>query len=151
VIVRVVPVVPAVRVVVGAAGVLVAAYGALLALTRQEPGQLVEVAVWLAAGVLVHDVLLSGALLVAGLAGRRLVPPVWRTPATVALVVWGSVTLVAVPVLGRFGARTDNPTLLDRPYAVSWLVLLVATVAVVVVVGLVRRRPAPTPTARRAD
>ena len=139
------------RVVLGTAGVLVAAYGALLALTRQETGQLVEVAVWLAAGVLVHDVLLSGALLLAGLAGRRLLPAPWRTPATVALVVWGSLTLVAVPVLGRFGARTDNPTLLDRPYAASWLVLLVATVSVVVVVGLVRRRSATTSTARRAD
>ncbi|WP_107765363.1 hypothetical protein [Nocardioides terrigena] len=139
------------RVLLGTAGALVAAYGAFLALTRQETGQLVEVAVWLAAGVLVHDVLLSGALLLAGLAGRRLVPPSWRTPATVALVVWGSLTLVAVPVLGRFGARADNPTLLDRPYAASWLVLLVATVTVVVLVGLVRRRSATASTGRRAD
>lgn len=139
------------RVVLGATGVLAAAYGVLLALTRQETGQLVEVAVWLAAGVLVHDVLLSGALLLAGLAGRRFVPPPWRTPATVALVVWGSLTLVAVPVIGRFGARPDNPTLLDRPYALSWVVLLVVTVSVVVLVGLVRRRSTPTPSSRRAD
>ena len=33
------------------------------------------------------------------------------------------VTLVAVPVLGRFGARADNPTLLDRDYVAGWLVL----------------------------
>ena len=45
-----------------------------------------------------------------------------RAPAAVALVVLGSVTLLAVPVLGRFGARPDNPTLLDRDYSAGWLV-----------------------------
>jgi hypothetical protein len=35
--------------------------------------------------------------------------------------------VVAVPVLGRFGARPDNPTLLDRPYVLGWLVLAALT------------------------
>ena len=34
------------------------------------------------------------------------------------------VTLVGVPELGRFGARADNPTLLDRPYWLGWSVLV---------------------------
>ena len=28
--------------------------------------------------------------------------------------------LWAIPVLGRFGARHDNPTLLDRNYVAGW-------------------------------
>ena len=52
----------------------------------------------------------------------------------------GSVTLLAVPVLGRFGARADNPTLLDRDYIAGWLVLA-GLVAVGVAAGtLVRSR-----------
>jgi hypothetical protein len=55
-------------------------------------------------------------------------------------VVWGSVTVLAVPVLGRFGARDDNPTLLDRPYFVTWLVGCAVTVLLVGVTGAVRRQ-----------
>ena len=135
------------RFALGALGALVMGYGAVLALTRQDLGQLVEVTVWLAVGVLVHDGLLSVGLLVAGLAGRRLLPAAWRAPATVALVVWGTLTIVAVPVLGRFGARADNPTLLDRPYLASWLVLLGVTVAAVVVAGTIRSRTTDGPLA----
>ncbi|HXH78442.1 hypothetical protein [Nocardioides sp.] len=135
------------RFALGALGALVMGYGAVLALTRQDLGQLAEVTVWLAVGVLVHDGLLSAGLLVAGYAGRRLLPAAWRAPAAVALVVWGTLTVVAIPVLGRFGARADNPTLLDRPYLASWLVLLCVTVAAVVVAGTIRSRTTDGPPA----
>jgi hypothetical protein len=139
------------RLAVGGLGGLLMAYGALLAVTRQDPGQLVEVVVWLAAGVAIHDGLLSGLLLLTGLAGRRLLPDAWRGPATVALVVWGSLTIAVVPVLGRFGARPDNPTLLDRPYAAAWSVLLVATVLAVVLAGAWRARRLRHRSTREAD
>ena len=52
-------------------------------------------------------------------------------------------TTVPHPVLGRFGARADNPTLLDRDYLAGWLVLA-ALVAVGVAAGtLVRSRGVP--------
>ena len=54
----------------------------------------------------------------------------------------GSVTLLAVPVLGRFGARPDNPTLLDRDYALGWVVLAVLTIAGVAVATYVGARDA---------
>lgn len=130
----------AARWLLGGLGVLLGTYGAWLALTRQDAGQLVEIAVWLAAGVVLHDVVVAG-VVVAGVAlGRRVLPAPWQAPATLALVVWGGVTLMAVPVLGRFGARPDNPTLLDRPYLGAWAALSVVTVVVVAVAGLVRAR-----------
>lgn len=130
----------AARWLVGGLGVALGAYGAWLALTRQDSGQLVEIAVWLAAAVVLHDVVVAG-VVVAGVAlGRRVLPVPWRAPATLALVVWGGVTLMAVPVLGRFGARPDNPTLLDRPYLGAWAALSVVAVVVVAVAGLVRAR-----------
>ena len=134
------------RVALGAVGLVLGCYGGWLLLTRQDVAQLVDVGVWLVAGVVVHDVLLSAAVVVGGVLLARLVPPTWRAPATAGLVVLGTVTLAAVPVLGRFGARSDNPTLLDRDYVAGWLVLaaLVAGAVVVgaVVAGLARRRRA---------
>ena len=55
-----------------------------------------------------------------------------------------TVTLATVPVLGRFGALPDNPTLLDRPYLAGWSVLagLVAAGVVAATVARARRRRA---------
>ncbi|TGN62948.1 hypothetical protein EXE59_02535 [Nocardioides eburneiflavus] len=130
----------AARWLIGGLGVVLGAYGAWLALTRQDAGQLVEIAVWLAAGVVLHDVVVAGVVLAVVALARRVLPEPWHAPATLGLVVWGGVTLMAVPVLGRFGARPDNPTLLDRPYLGAWAALTVASVLVVAVAGLVRAR-----------
>lgn len=130
------------RLLIGAGGLVVALYGALLLLTRQDPGQWLEVAIWLGAGVLLHDVVISGLLVGAGLAASRLLPLAWRAPAAIALVVWGGLSVVAVPVLTRAGARTDNSTLLDRPYLATWSTISAIVVLLVAVTGFVRsRRP----------
>lgn len=124
----------------GGAGVLLAGYGVLLAVTRQEPVQLVEIGAWLAGGVLLHDVVLTGLVLAVTALAARLLPRPWHAPAVVGLVVWGSVSLVAVPVIGRFGASPDNPTLLDRPYTATWLAGTVLVALAVAVAGWVRSR-----------
>lgn len=130
----------ALRWLLGALGASLVAYGAWLVLTRQDAGQLLEIAVWLGAGVVLHDVVVAGVVLGGVAVGRRVLPLPWRVPATLALVVWGGVTVMAVPVLGRFGARPDNPTLLDRPYLGTWAALTVLTVVVVAVTGWLRAR-----------
>lgn len=133
----------AARWVLGGLGVVLGAYGAWLALTRQDADQLVEVAGWLAAGVVLHDVVLAGVLLAGVGLGRRVLPRPWQAPATLALVVWGGVTLMAIPVLGRFGARPDNPTLLDRPYLAAWAASSALAVVAVALAGIVRARRGP--------
>ncbi|RYB90142.1 hypothetical protein EUA06_12150 [Nocardioides glacieisoli] len=130
------------RLAIGAVGVVVALYGALLFLTRQDPGQWLEVAIWFAAGVVAHDVLLSALLIGLCLVGARLLPAAWRAPATVALVVWGTLTIATIPMLTRAGARADNATLLDRPYAATWWTISAIVVLLVAVSGFLRsRRP----------
>ena len=122
----------------GAAGVAIAVYGGWLLVTRGRDH--LDVAVWLAAGVLLHDAVLAVATLVLGAVATRLLPRPARAPAAVGLVVLGPLTLLAIPVLGRFGAREDNPTLLDRDYAVGWLLLAGLTTLAVLVATLVRSR-----------
>ena len=124
---------------VGLAGLPVAGYGVWLAFSRQDLDQVLDVGVWLLAGVLVHDVLIAAVGLLVGLVVLAL-PTSVRAPATVALVVVGSLTLVALPVLGRFGERAGNPTHLDRPYLAAWLILVAVVTLGVVVVGVVRSR-----------
>lgn len=127
------------RMVLGALGVVVAGYGALL-LSGRDFDDLLAVAIWMIAGVVLHDFVLVPLVLALCLVGRLLLPEHWWRPVLLALIVMGSLTLVAVPVLGRFGARVDNPTLLDRPYVVAWIGLLVLTGLGVLLAGLRRGR-----------
>jgi hypothetical protein len=96
--------------------------------------------VWLIGGVVAHDGLLAPAVLLLCAAGATALPRWSRGPAIAALVVLGSVTLAGIPVLGRFGARADNRTLLDRPYLAGWLVLAGLVLSTAVIAAVVRRR-----------
>lgn len=110
----------------GALGVLVAAYGGWLLLSRQDTAGNLDAVLWLAGGVVVHDALLAPALVVLCWVGARLLPAVARPAAAAGLVVLGSLTLLAVPFLGGFGRENapDNSTLLDRDYTAGFLVLV---------------------------
>lgn len=109
------------RVAIGALGAAAGLYGAWLVLSRGH--DLLNLVLWLAAGVILHDGVLSIAVLLAGAAAVKVLPPVARAPVVVGSLVLGSLTLLAIPVLGRFGARPDNTTLLDRNYTAGWFVL----------------------------
>ncbi|MBA2953114.1 hypothetical protein GON03_02245 [Nocardioides sp. MAH-18] len=130
----------AVRTALGALGLLLAAYGGWLLLSRGH--DLLGVATWLVAGVLLHDAVLAVVTVALGGLAVRLAPVALRAPLVVGFVVLGPLTLLAVPVLGRFGARADNPTLLDRDYTTGWLVLAGLTALAVAVAALVRSRSA---------
>ena len=97
---------------------------------------------WLAGGVVLHDGVFAAAVLVVALVALRLAPGERLAPWVVALVILVPVTLVGVPVLGRFGARADNPTLLDRPYWLGWSVMVTLVVVGVLVGALATRRRA---------
>jgi uncharacterized membrane protein len=130
------------RLAIGAGGLVLGLYGAFLLLSRQDPGQWLEVGIWFGVGVAAHDAVLSALVIGVCLLGARLLPEPWRAPAAIALVVWGTLTVVAVPVLTRAGARADNATLLDRPYAATWWAISAIVVLLVAAAGLLRaRRP----------
>lgn len=124
------------------------AYGAWLLLSRQDLGQVVEVMIWLAAAVVIHDGILAPAVLALGWLGGRLLPRAVARGAVTVLVLLGPVTLVAIPVLGRFGAKPDNPTLLDRDYTQGLLVFAILCVCagVAVALGELRSRQTTQPT-----
>lgn len=131
----------AARLALGTVGAAGAAYGLGL-LIGLGPDQLLSVLVWVVGAVVVHDGVFAPLVVVLGVAVHA---PVWlRPPLLWVLVVLGPLTLVAVPVLGRFGAKADNPTLLDRPYWLGYVVV-VALVLAFTALGTAVRRPRPVP------
>jgi hypothetical protein len=119
-------------------GLLLLAVGIKYLLT-EDFSDLSNAVVWLGGGVIAHDAFLAPATLLLMAVSTRLLPHWLRGPVTVGFVVLATVTIAAVPVLGRFGARPDNPTLLDRHYLVGWLGFA-AVVCSVVMLAAVRER-----------
>lgn len=126
------------RAILMGAGAIVAGVG-LWTMVQSGLSNILAALKWLVGSVIVHDAILVPVTIVLTLVVSRLLPSWLRAPATVGLVVLGTVTVSAIPVLGRFGAIPDNPTLLDRNYLAGWLVLA-ALVAVAVAVAGWRRR-----------
>ena len=76
-----------------------------------------------------HDLVLAPLTIALTLLAARLVTGRARAAVVTGLVVLATVTVTAIPVLGGWGARADNPTLLDRDYVVGWLVFAGLVVA----------------------
>jgi hypothetical protein len=144
------------RLLIGAVGLAMAAFGALRFLQLDFP-DIVNAFLWLAAGVAIHDGIIAPLTIAVVVLGNRVVPPKLRVRVTVALLVLATVTVTAIPVLGAFGARPDNPTLLPRDYLGGWLVFAVLVLLAVLAAGPVTRalrrgkrvnRPARRPAGR---
>lgn len=108
-----------------AAGLLIGGFGAY-SLLRFGLSNLVSSGIWSIEGVVVHDGVLAPVVFGGLAVGARLLLSWARAPVVCGGVLLGSVALLALLALltlGRFGAKPDNPSLLDRSYGVGWLVL----------------------------
>ncbi|MFB6438775.1 hypothetical protein ACFCVY_18640 [Streptomyces sp. NPDC056411] len=129
------------RFLAGAAGVALMGVGVSLLMDVRD---LTGVLVWLGGAVVLHDALIAPMVLLVGLA---LVRGGARGRVRGALVVAGALTVVALPVLLRPGARA-NSSVLPLDYPRNWLIALVAVAMVTALSVAVRRcargrRPRP--------
>jgi hypothetical protein len=130
-----------VRVLLIAAGVAVSGYGVVL-LWHAATEVLVRIVVWAIAGVALHDFVFAPLCAALGLAGRRLLPTRWQSPAALAALCSVVLALLAIPVYSKPGLRPDNPSVLDRNYPVGlWVALAVVWVCVPVYYLVMRRLP----------
>ncbi len=135
----------ALRLLLGAGGLVVIAAGASVLVGKPLPA-LVSIAIFLAGGVITHDALIAPATAAGGAAASRLLPRAYLAPLVAAVVLVGTLTLASIPVLVGVNESPTNQTLRDRPYLVSWLVILAVTALAVLVAGRLRsRRTARTP------
>ena len=137
------------RVLLGVLGVAAAAYGAW-SLLGEGLADTVSTAIWLAGGVVAAR-LRAGAAHPCACAGSApgCCRPDGARAVAAGLVVLGTLTLLAVPVLGGWGANTDNATILGRDYATGWLVVATLTSAGVLAGLVTSRRRAGGQGARR--
>jgi cytochrome b561 len=123
-------------------GVLATAYGVWLLLDLGWANTR-STLLWLVGGVVLHDGVFSVLVLGVALVAVRLVPRDRLAPWVVGLVILVPVTLAGIPELGRFGARPDNPTLLDRHYWLGWSAMATLVVLGVLVGAVASRRRTP--------
>lgn len=128
------------RLAIGAVGALAGLYGVWLILGSADLSDLINLAIFLGGGIVAHDVGVAAVTLVLAAVGARFLPVAARPPAAAGLVVLGTITVVAIPFLGRFGASASNPTLLDRNYVGGYLAIVALVVIWVVVASVVRAR-----------
>jgi hypothetical protein len=122
-----------------ALGVAAVAYGAVQVLDL-GPDNLRATVTWLVGGVLAHDAVLAPLTIAVWVVVSRLARRPLPGAVVVGAVVLGTVTIAAIPVLGGFGARPDNPTLLDRNYVLGWAMLATLTVVTVAAAVVASRR-----------
>ena len=105
----------------------------------------VRVAVLVVAAALAHDLVLAPVVLLLGVLLHRLAPLRHVRPRVQGAAFVGfCLLLLALPGLGRYGAREDNPSVLPRDYTRGLLlalaVVVVGTVVLAVVAAVRRRR-----------
>jgi hypothetical protein len=117
----------AVRLTTGAVGLALLGWGLRL-LLGLDLADLLDAGLWLAGGVVVHDAVVAPLVVLVGLVASRALPAWGRGPVAVVGLLVGTVTLAVVPTLARFGAKPDDPFLLNRAYGAWWLVLTLLAV-----------------------
>ncbi len=136
-------------IVVGWALVAVALVGVFDELRGAESGSWAR---WVLGAALVHDLIVLPLVLVVGWALSRLTPLPWRVPLRTALVMAAVVSLTVFPVTRRWGARSDNPSILPLPAAQNLALVVAALLTCALVAGAVTTwRGAPQQPGRPID
>ncbi|WBB50460.1 hypothetical protein O3597_08365 [Verrucosispora sp. WMMA2044] len=128
------------RTVLVVGGCLLMAYAVVGALTDADltPG---GVLLFLAAVLVVHDVVWMAAVLAVGVALTR-VPSRYRPTIRAAVITVAAVTVVGLPLALGFGRVADNTSVLPLPYGRNLVAVLLAVAATTLLVCVVRRRQA---------
>lgn len=126
-----------VRLVIGTAGCLLAAFGVLRLVTEIPASHLLTLAVWLVGALVLHDAVLSPAVVALG-AGLRRVPARARAYLQAALVAGGIVTVVALPLIYRARTQPRVKAILDQNYLTN-LATLLAVITGAAVLSYLRR------------
>jgi glucan phosphoethanolaminetransferase (alkaline phosphatase superfamily) len=110
--------------------------------------QLISTGWFLIGGVIVHDAILAPITVGLGVLAARLLPSHFRAAAAGAFLIWATLTVAFFNVISGTHAKSDNQTVLHRPYLLSWLILTGVLIGIMVVAARRRRRsnrPAPVP------
>jgi hypothetical protein len=114
------------RIVLAVVGVGVGTYGIFQLLTQLPWQTLVLLALWLIGALIIHDGLLSPAVIGVGAALRRYVPDRGRRFLQFGLIMAAMVTVIAVPMIYRANTQPPAKALLLQDFGINLTVLLAA-------------------------
>ena len=118
------------RIILAIAGILLGLFGVYRLFTEIPLSGLVALGVWLLAALLIHDGLLSPAVVGIGSLLRRFVPDRGRRYLQAALLMGGLVTVVALPMIYLRGSQPPVKALLLQNYGLN-LTLVLGLIAVI--------------------
>jgi len=111
------------RIVLGVVGIGLGAYGISQLLTQLPRQTLVLLALWLIAALIIHDGLLSPAVIGVGAALRRYIPDRGRRYLQFGLIMAAMVTVIAVPLIYRAHTQPPAKALLLQDFGINLTVL----------------------------
>ncbi len=114
------------RIVLAVVGVGVGTYGIFQLLTQLPWQTLALLALWLIGALIIHDGLLSPAVIGVGAALRRYVPDRGRRYLQFGLIMAAMVTVIAVPMIYRANTQPPAKALLLQDFGINLTVLLAA-------------------------
>ena len=117
------------RIIFGVSGILLLMFGAVRFLTEISRSNLFVLALWMVGAIVVHDGILSPVVVGLGFLLRRYVPDRARRYLQMGLIMAGSVTVIALPMIYLRGSQPAVKALLLRNYGAN-LTLLIAVIAV---------------------
>jgi hypothetical protein len=126
------------RIVLGVLGISAATYGISQLLTHVPVQSLVLLALWLIAALIIHDGLLSPAVVGIGATLRRYVPDRGRRYLQFGLIMAAMVTVIAVPMIYRANTQPPSKALLLQSFGINLTVLLAAIGGVTLIAYAIR-------------
>lgn len=130
-----------------AAGWLVMAFGLRGILEHSIDTRPAQLARFVVAGALLHDLVVAPVVVVVGVVVARTVPRRGRPVVQGALVVSAIVALFSYPLVRAYGLEVNNPTSLPHNYARNLLLVLGLVWAGAAVALVLRLRKSPAPAA----
>jgi hypothetical protein len=118
------------RIVLAVAGLALGAFGIFRLVTQIPPANLLILAVWLAAALIIHDALLAPSVVGVGWLLRRFVPDRGRRFLQLALIMIALVMVIAIPMILLRGSQPAVKALLLRDYGAN-LIMIVGVIAAV--------------------
>ncbi|BDZ42478.1 hypothetical protein GCM10025865_17770 [Paraoerskovia sediminicola] len=116
-------------------GVAMLAWGVYLGITRVPSSQWLGVLVWLAGGIVVHDVILAPIGILVGLLVLPRVPASWRPALRGGMLALGVLAIFAVALFFGAAGRRNPSAVPQDPVAAVVVALVVIAVGVVVAIG----------------
>jgi hypothetical protein len=121
------------RIILAIGGIALGAFGIFRLATEIPLHNLLILAVWLVAAVIIHDAVMEPSVIGVGWLLRRYIPDRGRRYVQIALIMIVPVAVIAIPMIFLRGSQPMEKALLLRNYGVN----LIMIIGIIAVIGLI--------------